>query len=515
MPEGESPDFRPCLLAPTYNNARTLGGVLAQLHPLGLPVIVVDDGSTDDTAAVLSAWCAADPADHRPMQPPHPGDDHESPARGQADAAEADAADADAEAHAEADEADADADALNKASTVVHAAAGGSRIDRTIAPRDARRGQSSRRANFAARFVVTHPRNHGKAAALRSGFARARRCRFTHVLTIDTDGQHQAWDVAPLLALARRQPHALVLGERPARAPGCPWRSRAGRWISNQLVRLQSGLAVSDSQSGLRVYPLVTRLDLFTRAGHYGFETEYLTRCGWAGAGVVTAPVGCAYDLPGGRVSHFGVITDSLRAVAMHARLTALALLPRPAGRPVDLHQGGKGRNDTAPFTGPIPQRAMRYFSPARVWRTVRSDRRERKRFAAGLGAGVMIANIPLYGLQTVLCLIAARKFRLPPFAVIAGSHLSVPPVGPMLIAAAVAIGHLLLHGRLARWDDFSPATIGYVELLRRVAVEWAVGSVIVGGVLAVTTYVLGRLVMALIPVPPSRSADEPDAQTR
>lgn len=41
------------ILIPTYNNAGTLGDVVRRSQATGLPVMVVDDGSTDNTAALL------------------------------------------------------------------------------------------------------------------------------------------------------------------------------------------------------------------------------------------------------------------------------------------------------------------------------------------------------------------------------------------------------------------------------------------------------------------------------
>lgn len=41
------------ILIPTYNNAGTVGDVVRRAQATGLPVLVVDDGSTDDTATVL------------------------------------------------------------------------------------------------------------------------------------------------------------------------------------------------------------------------------------------------------------------------------------------------------------------------------------------------------------------------------------------------------------------------------------------------------------------------------
>lgn len=54
-----SQPFRPAVVAPTYNNARTLRAVLDALAANGLPVIAVNDGSSDETTAILKDWLAA------------------------------------------------------------------------------------------------------------------------------------------------------------------------------------------------------------------------------------------------------------------------------------------------------------------------------------------------------------------------------------------------------------------------------------------------------------------------
>lgn len=48
--------FRPVVIAPTYNNAATLLSVLERIERVGVPLIVINDGATDDTAGVLDAW---------------------------------------------------------------------------------------------------------------------------------------------------------------------------------------------------------------------------------------------------------------------------------------------------------------------------------------------------------------------------------------------------------------------------------------------------------------------------
>ncbi len=44
------------VIVPTYNNAGTLKDVLERILAQGLPIIVVNDGSTDETASILGAF---------------------------------------------------------------------------------------------------------------------------------------------------------------------------------------------------------------------------------------------------------------------------------------------------------------------------------------------------------------------------------------------------------------------------------------------------------------------------
>lgn len=48
--------FRPVVVIPTYNNANTLMDVIRRTEAGDIPIIVVDDGSTDQTPALLAAW---------------------------------------------------------------------------------------------------------------------------------------------------------------------------------------------------------------------------------------------------------------------------------------------------------------------------------------------------------------------------------------------------------------------------------------------------------------------------
>jgi uncharacterized protein (DUF2062 family) len=313
--------------------------------------------------------------------------------------------------------------------------------------------------------------------------------------------------VPELLAVARRSPEAMVVGSRDAEAPDYPEASRVGRWASNVLVGWQSGARVTDSQCGFRVYPLQRTRRLRCRAGRYGFETEVLTRAAWAGVPIVQTPVRCAYTVPAGRVSHFRPWRDSLSAAGMHIRLLLVSLTLWPERRKDPASQIGRG---PAP-TGKIWRRLAAWFSPRRAWRGIRCDPHERSRFAAGVAAGVFIANLPFYGGQTLLGLYAARRLRLNPLPVVLGSHLSAPPVGPVLVAVAIALGHFCTHGTLPPPGAYNPRALGYVGLLRSVLLEWTIGGLVCGTLLAAVAFVLMRLVLSWVPLAGPKAAPSTD----
>jgi glycosyltransferase involved in cell wall biosynthesis len=53
--------MRTIVLLPVYNEGQTLGAVLERLVPASDAVIAVDDGSVDDSPAILRAWAERDP----------------------------------------------------------------------------------------------------------------------------------------------------------------------------------------------------------------------------------------------------------------------------------------------------------------------------------------------------------------------------------------------------------------------------------------------------------------------
>ena len=181
--------------------------------------------------------------------------------------------------------------------------------------------------------VLVRPRNGGKGAAVATGVAAALAAGFTHVLTLDADGQHPVDHIGPFMAASRAQPAALVLG-RPIFGPEVPLERLHGRKLSVGLAYLEIlGAGIDDPLFGFRVYPaaaLQRALAATRRARGFDFDPEVAVRMFWAGVPTVNLPAPCRYLAKGeGGVSHFNYLRDNLKLIWLHTRLLTQLLLWR------------------------------------------------------------------------------------------------------------------------------------------------------------------------------------------
>lgn len=171
--------------------------------------------------------------------------------------------------------------------------------------------------------LLRHPRNLGKGRSLRDGFAHLLSEGFTHAIALDADGQHFPEDIPGMLEVSRREPEALIVGERDMRASGAPRRSLFGLWFSNASLRCLAGVRLRDSQSGFRCYPLQAISALRLQGDRYDLELEVILKAARAGIPIRPAPIRVTYDPEGGRVSHFRPVRDFFQIAGRVARIAA------------------------------------------------------------------------------------------------------------------------------------------------------------------------------------------------
>lgn len=223
-----------CVIIPTYNNSRTVRRVVADVLTVAPNVIVVDDGSTDGTAGILS------------------------------------------------------------------------QLDVT---------------------VVSHGRNRGKGAALVTGFRQALAEGYDYAVTIDSDGQHFATDIPRLVEAMREHPGSLIVGCRNLDEDGMPAGNTFANRFSNFWFKVQTGISLADTQTGLRMYPLHRLPCLRLLTSRYEAELALLVMMAWRGVEITQVAVSVSYDPEGGRVSHFRPVYDFARISLLNTVLCFFAVV--------------------------------------------------------------------------------------------------------------------------------------------------------------------------------------------
>lgn len=228
-----------CAVIPTYQNAKTLLKVVADVHRVVDTVFVVDDGSNDGTAALLDK------------------------------------------------------------------ATGNERPEK----------------------VLTHPKNCGKGAALKTGLTYARQQGFRYAVTVDADGQHRADGIPALLKAVEEEPDALAIGSRGLQHENMPAKSTFANRFSNFWFALQTLQRLPDTQSGLRIYPLRRLHGLRWMSARYEAELTLLVFSAWAGVKLLPVPVSVYYPPRDQRVTHFRPGRDFTRISVLNTLLCFLMVV--------------------------------------------------------------------------------------------------------------------------------------------------------------------------------------------
>ena len=370
--------FRPLVIIPLYNHAKTLAAVTEGVRQYFEDILVVDDGSTDNAASVLESLSVP---------------------------------------------------------------------------------------------VLSHAVNTGKGTAIKDGAAYARQNGFTHILTIDADGQHFPEDLAGLAAKAKENPFSIIIGCRDFNTENVPGLSRFGRKFSAFWARVQTGKKISDTQSGLRAYPVMIFDCLRLRETRYSFEEEVLVKAVWAGFGVGEIPARVRYFEKQERVSHFKKFADGFRGTSLNTRLTLRALLPIPHKRFV------VGDDDKPVSVNPF--------------KAVKEEmkRRENPRLL-GLSAAwsVFWGSLGLPGVRTLCLLTGIGYFNLNRPVALTMDKLALPPFIP---AVCIEAGYFIRHGE---WlTEFSLTTLGYQAGER--LLEYVLGSLVVAPAFAL---IVGLIVYSI-----------------
>jgi glycosyltransferase involved in cell wall biosynthesis len=162
--------------------------------------------------------------------------------------------------------------------------------------------------------LITHPRNRGKGAALRTGIREATARGASVVVTIDADAQHPPEEIPRLLQPILEGRSDLVLGAR-KRDQAMPISRRFTNWLSATLASRIGGQPVRDAQTGFRAFTRAVTERVQPAGDRYEYEANFLLDALRGGFRVVSIEVPTIY----GPRSHFRAWGDTWRMARVFA----------------------------------------------------------------------------------------------------------------------------------------------------------------------------------------------------
>lgn len=293
--------------------------------------------------------------------------------------------------------------------------------------------------NYPLLSLLSFSQNKGKGAALKAGFDEALRLGFDYAITMDGDGQHYAKDLPVFFELVKKDANTLFIGSRNLNNENVPGKSSFGNRFSNFWFWVETGIRLSDTQSGYRLYPLKPIQGMQFYSSKYEFEIEVLVRLSWKGVPVKNIPIDVYYPPPSKRVTHFRPFRDFFRISVLNTFLTLYAL-----------------------FWAHPKSFILSVFSKKwrkKIWnKYVVASHESNIRKASSIGFGIFMGIFPVWGFQLAIGIPLALFFRMNKALFILAANISFFPMTPVIWALSLYTGKIVLgyhdwHFKLSNWN--------------------------------------------------------------
>jgi glycosyltransferase involved in cell wall biosynthesis len=302
--------------------------------------------------------------------------------------------------------------------------------------------------------VLSYYQNQGKGFALKKGFEFAREHGYDYAITIDSDGQHYASDLAVFIDALRLNINAILIGARNMTVENVPGKSNFGNKFSNFWFKLETGIELPDTQSGYRLYPISAMKDMFFITKKYEFEIEAIVRCAWKGIDVIAVPIKVYYPPANERVSHFRPLKDFTRISILNTFLVIWTFAYI------------KPRN----FLRLLQKKSLNDLLNEYLFRTHETAFEK----AASVGLGIFFGIAPFWGFQMILVVFFAWQLKLNKALAIIASNISIPPMIPLILFLSYKAG--------AIWMPKDHTIINYtkdltLEIVNKNLLQYVLGS--------------------------------------
>lgn len=321
--------------------------------------------------------------------------------------------------------------------------------------------------------VITYPRNRGKGFALKTGLREATAQGFRYALTIDSDGQHFPDDIPVFIREIEKQPDTLLIGARDLTSDNMPGKNTFANRFSNFWFRLETGIALQDTQSGYRMYPLQKLQNIRYFTTGYEFELEIMVRAAWRRVPVKNVAINVYYPPQAERVSHFRPFRDFSRISVLNSVFVLIAFF---WFWPLSFFRG-------------LTRKNIRRFFRENITNSGESNGKITFAIMLGLFMGIF----PVWGYQMILAVVLAHFLRLNKVITLVFSNISIPPMIPFLLYGSYAMGGWLLgQPKTLQLHDVT------FEVLKESLWQYLAGSVLLAGVCSLAGGVLAFLLLTL-----------------
>lgn len=183
--------------------------------------------------------------------------------------------------------------------------------------------------------VLKHSVNQGKGRALKTAYNYilnnfAVYSNAVGVITVDCDGQHNIEDIEKCEAALERHTaeNSIILGCRHfGRDAKIPFRSRFGNKCTRIVLRYLCNINVSDSQTGLRAFPMHMLPRLMSISGEqYEYETNMLLELAEDSVKIIEVPICTIYE-NNNSLSHFNPLRDSAKIYGVILKYSMASVL--------------------------------------------------------------------------------------------------------------------------------------------------------------------------------------------
>ena len=176
-------------------------------------------------------------------------------------------------------------------------------------------------------MVISHSKNQGYGAAIKTIFLEAKNKQVDVLITFDADGQHQIKDISKVLEPINLGNADVVIGSRFLDdKTKIPTYRKIGVKLITQLTNITTGSNITDSQSGFRAYNKPALEKIIPTESGMGISTEILIKAQEKKLRITEVPIKILYEgntSTHNPISHgTSVIFSTLKYVAIERPLT-------------------------------------------------------------------------------------------------------------------------------------------------------------------------------------------------